>query len=70
MVIVRDTSLGEIVDRKFCKDRRICSSAKAITENQTVFTVTYDKPGTYYPKYEVKDKYGNTSLVIDEKLTI
>jgi hypothetical protein len=34
------------------------------------FTKTYDKPGKYYPRYDVKDKNGNTSSAAQQQITI
>lgn len=61
-LIARDTSYGEITNRKFCTDVRQCrNNAASIIENQTYFKKEYTTSGKYLVRYDVEDKNGNAS---------
>ncbi len=64
ILLVRDTSYGEISSRKFCLNVRECqTNASQIVENQTYFKKEYTQPGKYVVRYDVQDQNGNASSV-------
>jgi PKD repeat protein len=62
VLLVRDTSYGDIVTRAFCTDALQCrTNSAAIIENQTYFKKEYAKPWKYVVDYKIQDNYGNAS---------
>jgi PKD repeat protein len=64
ILLIRDTSYGEINSRKFCLNVRQCqTNPSRIIENQTYFKKEYPTPWKYVVRYDVQDKNGNVSSV-------
>jgi hypothetical protein len=63
VLVVRDTSYGDVKTRKFCADARQCQkNEKFLIENQAYFSKSYNIPGAYMVKYETLDTNGNRDV--------